>query len=142
MRGRARKAQSSMEYMTIVGFAFLMVIPVILLFYSNLHDMQDDVYRVHMDSVAHKIVKTADKMYYLGEPAVETLKLEYPVELVTMEILDNYTLHLEYRNAEEVVIPVYRQSVAPLQGAFTLDEGVHYVRVEARNGYVLITDIS
>lgn len=144
MRGtQNHKAQSSMEYMVIVGFAFLLVIPIVVLFYSNLHDMQDDVYRVHFDSLAQKIVKTADKVFYIGEPAVETIKVEFPIEVETMEILaDNSTLRIQYRNADEVLVPVYWQSVAPLQGTFQLYDGIHYIRIEARSTHVLITDAS
>ena len=81
------KAQVSMEYLLITGFAFLLVIPLFIMFGTQNERINYDVTVSQAKEVADEIVKSADSVYYLGEGSKKSIRVYIPrhVENITID---------------------------------------------------------
>src|SRR3989338_2261587 len=72
------KSQISMEYMLVMGFAALMTVPLLLIYYTYSADSADSVAISQSMQIARKIVDSSESVYYLGKPSQTTLKVNFP----------------------------------------------------------------
>ena len=73
-----RLGQVSMEYLVILGFAFLITAPLLVMFYTQSNNLNEDVANTQAEKVAGQMIDAADQVYYLGAPSKKTLTLYYP----------------------------------------------------------------
>ena len=73
-----KRGQVSVEYIMVVGFAFLMIIPLIVVFYSSSNDLNDQITSSQADKIANEIVAAADQVYFQGPPTMKTIKIFFP----------------------------------------------------------------
>ena len=66
------KSQVSVEYMIIMGFATLMTIPLLLIYYTYTSDSSDSVATSQALQIARNIVDSSESVYYLGKPSQTT----------------------------------------------------------------------
>src|SRR3989344_4069395 len=78
MKLKSQKSQVSVEYMLIMGFAALMTIPLVMIYYTYSSDSSDSVAASQAMQIARKIVDSSESVYYLGKPSQTTLKLNFP----------------------------------------------------------------
>ena len=72
------KSQVSVEYMLVMGFAALLTIPLLLIYYTYSADSTDAVATSQALQIARKVVDASESVYYLGKPSQTTLKLNFP----------------------------------------------------------------
>jgi len=132
------KAQVSMEYLLLFGFAALMTFPIIVLFFTQSQDMNDDVANAQIDRVLREIVDAADTVYYTGEPARKTVKVYMPKHVESVIVNRNY-IQANITSGRGT-FSVTKSSAANLTGTLTSTVGVHIVKVEAQSNQVNITD--
>lgn len=72
------RAQVSIEYLIILGFAFLLIAPVIILFYTQSTELNADVTARQAQKVVSEIVESADRVYFFGAPTQRTITLQFP----------------------------------------------------------------
>lgn len=131
----SRSGQVSIEYLIIVGFAFLLLIPLILLYYQSQNDISAQITSSQSDRIANEIVDAADAVYYLGPPTKKTFKAYLPEGVREVIIEDNYVL---MKTMQLQGSP--RSSVANLSGNLSPYPGLHIIKVEAVGAGVEITD--
>ncbi len=73
-----RKAQASMEYLIVVGVAFLVMIPTIYFFFSYSKDSGQEISTSQLDSIGREMVQTAETLLYSGSGSKTTMKLSIP----------------------------------------------------------------
>lgn len=129
------KAQVSIEYILVVGFAFLMLTPLIVIFYTSSNDMNDQVTMSQADKIANEIVAAADQVYYQGPPTKKTLKVYMP-ENVESIIIQNNWIKINTKQTDGAP----RASVANLTGNIDAFGGIHNIEVIAISGGVMIAD--
>ncbi|MFH1915723.1 MAG: hypothetical protein ABIJ21_00520 [Nanoarchaeota archaeon] len=130
-----RKAQVSMEYLLIVGFAFLMLVPLIIIYYTSQQDLNDKITISQADRIALEIVDTADEVFYQGPPTKKTFKVYMPDDVSAINIQDKYVqINLKTQPGTP------RYSVANLSGNLSAYGGLHIIKVTALDGKVEITD--
>jgi uncharacterized protein (UPF0333 family) len=72
------KAQVAMEYLIILGFAFLLTAPLLIIFYTQSNSINDDVTASQSAKAAAEIIDAADQVYYYGAPSQKTISLYFP----------------------------------------------------------------
>ncbi len=96
------KAQVSMEYVMIVGFGLLIILPVIVLAtsYSNDYSYKFKVFQ------AQKALDTfssiSDELFFEGYPSKRTVKLYIPDNVVSSYSINN-AVFFELRNKDNIV---------------------------------------
>ena len=131
------KSQVSIEYMLIMGFATLMTIPLLLIYYTYFYNSTDTVATSQALQIARKIVDASESVYYLGKPSQTTLKLNFPDRIDSA----NFT-------NKEVVFKIRTQlgttdivqvSSVNITGTLPTSQGVHIITIKADEGFVQVT---
>ena len=131
------KSQVSVEYMLVMGFAALMTVPLLLIYYTYSADTTDSVAISQSMQIARKIVDASESVYYLGKPSQTTLKFNFPDRIQSTSLSDR-----------EVVIKVKTQagvtdivqiSAVNMSGTLPTSQGIHVLTIKADDGFVQIT---
>jgi hypothetical protein len=134
-----KRGQIAVEYVTIMGFALLLTIPLIVIFYSNTESSQDRVDVAQAERIVRRLAETADHMHNLGEPSFTTVRAYIPEGVSSITIQDQsiiFTIEREGNLQGEVV----GVSQADLSGSISAEPGIHYIRIEAVGDEVVIAD--
>ena len=131
--------QVSMEYLMVASFALLITIPIIITFYLQSGDINDDINLNQVDQVARKVIDTAESVYYLGSPSKTTLKVYMPPHVKEVGILSR---DLSFNITTQAgIINVVRTSNVNMTGNISEEPGIHHLEVRADPDIVRITDL-
>lgn len=134
-----KRGQVSIEFISVFGFVFLMMIPLIVIFYDQSGAVQDAVASNHLRNVGIKIVDKAETVYYLGQPSKTTLKVQFPTNIESFNITEHGVV-IGYNNAESdlQILPLIHSNVN-LTGSVSTDPGIHYIVIESLGDKVSVT---
>ncbi len=133
-----KKGQISVEYVTIMGFAFLLTIPLVFLFYMNTHSAHQQVDVTQAERVLKKVVETADQMHNLGEPSFTTVRAFIPNDVEEIRIEGRNLIFVIDRGQVQAELVDVAQ--VNLTGSISANPGTHFIRVEAVDDYVVLSD--
>ncbi len=131
-----RKGQVAMEYVMIVGFATLIAIPLFLIFNFYTLETRDEVILSQADSIATKIVDSAESVYYIGEPSKITLKIYMPVGVENITIQDGYVVLRA--STKGLSTDIVKSSDVNITGTLNIVPGMKNINIEARGDYVWV----
>jgi uncharacterized protein (UPF0333 family) len=139
-RGNTR-SQVSLEFLLVVGFAFLMTIPLIILFYKQSESINTEVTASQIDKVASEIRDAADEVYYLGSPSKKTITVYIPEDVKAIRLVDDTTEIVfvagsagkEYDIVKWIAGNLTSSSISP-------NKGIHHIYAEAIGDKVKIRD--
>jgi len=131
------KSQVSIEYMLVMGFAALMTLPLLLIYYKYSSESGDTVATSQALQIARKIVDASESVYYLGKPSQTTLKLNFPdnIKAATME---NYEILFNISTIHGIAEMV-QVSAVNISGSLPTSQGIHIITIKAEDGYVKVT---
>jgi uncharacterized protein (UPF0333 family) len=132
------KAQVSMEYLVIVGFVVVIVIPMILIFYTYADRTEDEIISNQIQKIGLKIGDSAEAMYYLGEPSRTRVRAYFPKNINNVTIGNNEITFIIHTKEGDDHIVVY--TTVPVQGSLDTHAGYHNINVRSKGSYVEITD--
>ncbi|MFH1409418.1 MAG: hypothetical protein ABIH34_05900 [Nanoarchaeota archaeon] len=130
--------QAAMEYLVVISFALLLIVPIVIIFFSQSEDVTEQLSMNQLREIGRKIVTTSEKVYYLGEPSQTTLKVYMPSQVEKI-IIDGKTLIFNVsiaRSTSEVVF----MSTVNMTGDITPISGVRFILIKTEGGKVNITD--
>jgi len=131
------KLQIATEYLIIVSFALMVLIPYILYLYSaSLQYQEQNSLTIASESVK-KIGEACDWVYLQGEPAKLTLKILIPKNVENITFL-NKTIVWKVRTSAGLS-DVYYNCLANVSGYLPNRDGEYLVSVEALKGGVKIS---
>jgi len=131
------KSQVSMEYMLIMGFAALMTLPLLLIYYSYSADSGDSVAVSQAIQIARKIADSSESVYYLGKPSQTTLKLSFPDRIQSTNLSNREVVfRMKTSSGTSDIVQV---SAVNLSGSLPTSQGIHVITIKADDGYVQIT---
>ena len=84
-----RKAQAGTEYLLIGGFVFFSILVATSLFYTYSKESYGDIAIAQVNKICNDIVNSAESVYYMGKPARQTLKVDFPAGIYNMSIVRN-----------------------------------------------------
>jgi hypothetical protein len=127
-----------MEYITIVGFVFVLLIPLMFIYYDQRGDTNDAINSNHAFKIGKSIADSAETVFYLGEPSRTILKLNFPPRIEAISI-SGYEIVLQMATTngrDDIVIP----TGVNVTGSLSVHNGIHNVVITARGDYVEITE--
>ena len=133
-----KRGQASMEYITIVGFVFVLLIPMLLIYYDYRGDTVDAIDSNHAYKIAKSIADQSETIFYLGEPSRTILKLNFPGRINNISI-ENYEIVFTMRTTnghDDILIP----TSVNVTGSLSTSVGVHNVVIESKGDHVEISD--
>jgi uncharacterized protein (UPF0333 family) len=135
---RRRKAQVSMEYLVIVGFVAVIVIPMMLIFYTYADRTEDEIISNQVQKISLKVSDAAEAMYYLGEPSRTRIRTYFPKNIDSITIGNNEIVFILHTKEGLDHIVIY--TPIPVQGSLDTHSGYHNINIRSRGSYVEITD--
>lgn len=134
-----RGGQVSIEYLMVMGFALLIVVPLFLIYYEQANRLGDETTGASIQRAAVQVAETADTVYYLGAPSRRTLTVDLPENIQGVALSGRsivFTVSSSHGAYEQVA-----WSAANLTGSFSSVAGPHVLVIEALdNGWVNITE--
>ena len=131
------KSQVSVEYMLVMGFAALITIPLLLIYYTYSSYSTDSVASSQALQIARKIVDASESVYYLGKPSQTTLKVNFPDRIQSTNLSNKevvFKIKTQYGIGEVVQV-----SAVNLSGTLPTTQGIHIITIKAQDGYVQVT---
>lgn len=141
MRGglqNTAKAQSSMEFLLVTGFALIILTSIMLVAYFNVSTFGEDVTAAQIQKVGNQIIDGANAVYYNGPPSKKTLTLYFPELIKNIEIANQSVVFTVQGSGGPYQYVVY--AAGNLNGTLRPFPGIHKVTIEAQDGVVNITD--
>ena len=131
------KSQVSVEYMFVMGFAALITVPLLLIYYTYTADSADSVAAGQAMQISRKIVDSAESVYYLGKPSQTTLKANFPDRIQSTN-LSNKEVVFKIKT-QNGIADVVQVSSVNITGTLPTSPGIHIITVKAQGNYVQIT---
>ncbi|MEM5773348.1 MAG: hypothetical protein QXL86_03975 [Candidatus Aenigmatarchaeota archaeon] len=131
------KAQVAIEYLAIVSFALLVLIPYALYLQSVSRNLNEDNSLTIASNSVQKIGQTADWIFSQGEPAKITILIQIPsnVEEITF---NGKIMNWKIRTSAGLS-DVYYISAANLTGSLPTSPGYYNILIKAIEGGVNIS---
>ncbi len=130
------RGQVSMEFLLIMGVAFVMIIPVLILFLTQSQDMQEDVSAAQIDKLANELVNAADNVYYLGAPSKKTIKAYMPSFVKNINFTSNRIIvNIDTGDRQ---YSIFKVTAANVSGTLSTDIGLHVIEITAESNGVKI----
>ncbi|MDD5086369.1 MAG: hypothetical protein PHV16_01325 [Candidatus Nanoarchaeia archaeon] len=133
---RGKFAQVSMEYLIIVGFVLIITTPLIIIFYQHTATTNYQIITSQADKIVKKIVDNSEAVYYLGEPSKTRIKVYMP-ENVESIVMEDYEVCFKIKT-KSGISDISQTSSVNISGDISTSPGIHYITIEAREGYVWV----
>ena len=131
-----RNGQISMEYILITGFSLLIAIPLVLVFFQQSREFNDEITVQQANKVLDEMLVASKTVYYLGEPSQKTVNVYFPQFVNSAEFRDGY-FALEIHSGS-FTYKLYRNAPINFAGNISTTPGLHVLRIWAENNSVYI----
>ncbi len=129
----------AIEYVFVVAFAFVLLAPLIYVFYTESATLEDEVAAAQAKKVMDELVGAIDTVYYLGPPSRQTLSLYFPKRLTGITIQEDIiTFTLESAAGGPYELAGYAST--NITGSIGVYSGVHSLTLVAAEDSVVITE--
>ena len=132
------KSQSSSEFLMVVGFLLVILIPLIIIGFIYPQQGEAQITTGQVTGMAISIADAAEEVYYVGEPAKTTLKIYIPKNVKTIDISgDSIIFKVQTIHGLTDIVQTLPFNAT---GNLTPTEGIKYIKVESRGDYVWISE--
>ena len=131
------KAQSAMEYYTIIVIALIILLPLSVYVYQLLYQYGDDTKISVAKDAVNELGGTADWVFSQGPPARYTFKSFYIPGGIENASLDNGMILFKVKTSAGIT-DIYYQTIATLDGSIPSESGYYPIAVIAHDNNVTI----
>jgi len=128
-----------MEYMVVVGFTLLMLLPVIAIYGIERQSMREQVNIKQAQNIARKIVDASETTYYLGKPAQTTIKVYMPPGVRSVTFTNREVLFIMDVGSKTTEVPPPVSSIN-MSGNLSINPGLQYILITADDYQVNISN--
>lgn len=149
MFNRKIKGQSSVEYLSIVAIALLVLIPGAYLFFNYSTGATEQVAGNQLNLAGREIISEAQKMFVLGRDSWVTLETSFPGTFIEAEISQGKEMYFTFMTStgESTVVffpvgfNISNSSTTPCtvdSCPLNFNPGVNRIRIQSQGDYVSI----
>lgn len=132
-----RRSQYATEYLFVVTFSALIMIPAIAFLVNEYSDVQYSISTNQAYAVARKISDSAMKVYYLGEGSSTTLTVVIPQNVILASLQNNEVL---FRiSSKGMPVDVYSVSEVNLTGTLPSSPGTYKITLVSKGDEVQVS---
>jgi|SRR3989344_7848024 len=81
------KTQAATEYIMVVGFVIVILIPGIYLYVKYSSESQDSITNAKIEAISNEIIKASDLVYSYGEGSQTAVTVDFPKDVVMVEFI-------------------------------------------------------
>ncbi len=129
-----------MEFLIVMAFTFLLIIPLVLFFGRESKDAVEDVNLAQVTQLARSLSNNAENVYAFGEPTSVTIRVYIPDGVENVTFGNGEILFTMIQKGEPITIsePVSMN----ISGSLNTGPGVHRIQLQAVGGAVVIGEVS
>ena len=132
-----KRGQVSLEYLMLVAFVLIILLPAIVLGYDALAKNRDAIAVRQAEQAAASIVQEAEIVYYLGPPSKSTVRVNIPGQVFDAVVHDHEVVYrIRTQNGIDDVAIFSRVN---LTGNVPETQGEHLLTVQATGTSVEIS---
>src|SRR3989344_4901929 len=135
--GINKKLQAATEYIMIVGFEIVILIPGIYLYMKYSDESNDSIINAKVDSITNEIVKAAEQVYTYGEGSQTTINVDIPKDVVAINFEGNEVVFTVI-NSKGLQSEIAKASNVKLNGYITVIEGNKKINIMSEGNEVLV----
>ncbi|HLG24187.1 MAG TPA: hypothetical protein VI564_04645 [Candidatus Nanoarchaeia archaeon] len=132
-----KKSQVSTEYMMIIGFATVISLPLLIIYYDFTSSSRDSVSANQALQIARNIVDASESVYYLGKPSQTILKVNIPNNVESIN-LSNREVIFKMKTASGIN-EIVQVSAVNITGSISQSSGIHTITIVASDNSVQIS---
>lgn len=121
------KAQMAMEYLMVIGFSLLLIIPIITLVYQHYDENRTSIHQEHLQELARELKYQAEKIHYQGAPSRTTVEASLPPGVKEV-IIVNKTIEFRMENND---VSIYADTRVNVTGNIKTFSGPHIITLQA-----------
>jgi len=132
-----KKGQGSVEYLSIVGIALMILIPATILFTNYTRSANEEVLANQLNMIGQRILNKAEEMYVVGADSWSTIEATFPESFESATLYDGKDLVFKYGTSggySQVVFFVDRFTISNgtcnTNCTFDFTTGVNRIRIE------------
>lgn len=135
-----KKGQVAIEYLMIVGFVLVVLIPGLVVYYNYTSSSQDKITTSKADKIAQEVVDAVDSVYYYGEGSQNTMTIDLPenVEYIYFEGKE-MTIGIALENGD--ITEIVRASDVQMEGTIYNTPGKKDIIIKAFADKVVVNSI-
>jgi len=84
-----KKAQISLEFLLVLGFAIMLIFPATLLFMNFVSTSSNEITSIQVQNIGETFAKNSRAMYYYGDGAFIEITINFPAQIDGIEIQQN-----------------------------------------------------
>jgi hypothetical protein len=137
-----KRGQFSVEYLLVVGFALVIILPIAYYGYATFEQSRDEVAAASVNKIGYEIVNNAKSIYYLGDVSRVTLEMNFPEQLEDIQVITDPGLGQELLLIQVADSEFLFPSDVPLNYKFdpdNLNPGIKNVRLQSYGTFVNIS---
>ncbi|MEM4397133.1 MAG: hypothetical protein QW757_00745 [Candidatus Woesearchaeota archaeon] len=134
-----KKSQISMEFLVIFGFVFLMIIPLILIYYDQLFYIKDEISENQIRNIMIKIADKSESIYFLGEPSQTTINVYFPENIEYINFTKN-ALIFNYRTSKNLLHSIYYPLSINITGNVSTKPGIKKIVIKNENNSIILNE--
>jgi uncharacterized protein (UPF0333 family) len=135
-----KNAQVSIEFLFVVGFAFIISAGLAYVFIVQSENINIGITSAQVDKITSEIRDASDEVYYLGSPSKKTLTLYFPQGIEAITFYETSIIfNISSPNGNYEVVK-WASSNFSSNSIVTTGTGIHHVTVEARTYDVLVSE--
>src|SRR3989344_6871283 len=132
-----KKLQSATEYLMVVGFVMVILIPGIYLYVQYSQESNDSIINAKVDSITNEIVKAAEQVYSYGEGSQTLLNVDIPKNVVAIGF-DGNEIVFTVLNSKGGSSEIVKVSNVKLNGFVTIIPGNKKINLKSEGNEVLV----
>jgi len=131
------KSQFSVEFLLIMGFTTLLIIPLIIIFFTFTQETSDDINSAQLQQITREIVDNAESVYYLGEPSQSSLRVNIPNRIVLANLSGYEVVYkLKTKSGEVDIVQVSNVNIT---GSLPVNKSRYLITFIARSNHVEVS---
>lgn len=127
-----------MEYLLVVAFGFLLLVPIVLISMTQSSRFTSDVTAAQIQKVGRELTDAVDSVYYAGPPTKRTMQLYFPVGIRNVTLSNSTIIFRVSGSSGAYDYPVF--AATNVTGELRTFAGVHRITLEAGDTNVTLSD--
>lgn len=132
------KGQSSVEFMTIVGIALVVIAPVVTEAMDTISSIDRDQESVRLQSEMNDLEDKVTQVVSGGEKTIRTDQISMPDNVKGAELENQFIIITVNRTRAQNITRVFRKNIT---GNIPTSEGVHSLKIENLGNSVQIQEV-
>lgn len=136
-----KRAQSSMEFLILMGFLTFVIIGILSIGYFYSNTINDRIRSSQVNNFANKITSTAEIVFYAGEPSKLTIFTHLPEGVEDIQIVDN-NIVITYNSATGKNVISFSSDVPiseNISAEISSSSGIKNINIVANESHAIIS---